>query len=185
MTFSQFLVKALSRPSEPTNTYENFIVAEIPPGVLNESTSGVTPHSSPNVALARNPPNSLTGGPTTKSFSLSSVWYGCDLFSAQSLLAAAAPCTITVTGFKAGSSSPVATQVLSFTTSQTVSLSSPPAFATFSPKFKNLHSVNITVEPSDVIFIFDNLIGSTTSWRWWYGWTLSLNFADASRMGIC
>ena len=145
-------------------TYQNFIVAEFTEvELLNESFSGVTPHSGLNVALASNPPNSLTAGPTTKSFSLKSVWYGCDVFTGQAVVSLAASCNITATGFKAGSSSPVATQVLSFTPSHGVGLSSPPTFGTFSPQFKNLHSVNFTLEPSGRVFLFDNLIGSTTS----------------------
>ena len=145
-------------------TYQDFIVAELPKSeLLNESFSGVTPHSNPNVALAPNPPNSLTAGPTTKSFSLSSVWYGSDVPTDQGLVALAAPCNITATGFRAGSSSLVATQVLAFTPTHLVSLSNPPTFGTFLPQFKNLYSVTLNVEPAGLVFLFDNLIGSTTS----------------------
>ena len=145
-------------------TYQNFIVAQFSElELLNGTFSGVKPHSDPNVALAVTPPFSLTPGPTTKSFSLSSVWYGCDVPTQQGLVALAAACKITATGFRAGSSSPVATQVLSFTPNKVVSLSSPPAFGTFLPQFKNLVSVTLAVEPAGFVFFFDNLIGSTTS----------------------
>ena len=145
-------------------TYQNFFVAQFSEvELLNQTFAGVKPHSDPNVALAITPPFSLTPGPTIKSFSLKSVWYGCDVPTQQGLVALAAACNITATGFRAGSSSPVVTQVFNFSPSKIVSFSSPPAFGTFVPQFKDLGKVSLTVEPAGFVFFFDNLIGSTIS----------------------
>lgn len=61
--------------------YDNFDVASA--AELNESASGLIPHSDPNFVIAftiaSTPPTlkALYSGSTTKSFSLSSFYYGC------------------------------------------------------------------------------------------------------------
>ena len=148
-------------------TYNNFIVAGFLDGV--EPLSGVVPHSDPNVALAlqfAGVPTTftLTAGPTTESFSLFSVYYGCDVATDEGFVTLAAACEITVTGFSADSSSPVATQVFPYIPLEPVDLPNAPAFGIFSPDFINLTSVTISVGTDFITFSFDNLVGSTTSY---------------------
>ncbi len=146
-------------------TYNNFIVAS--DATLNESAAGCIPHSDPNVALQRSPSGSITTGPGTKSFSLSSVYYGCDLADQNGVVSTAVACTITVTGYKAGSSSPYTSQVFKFTPQQAVDVMNPLTFGTFSSKFTGLHNVTVAAKASSSIFtvvgIIDNLAGSTSS----------------------
>lgn len=147
-------------------TYNNFIVADFfDPAV---PFSGVIPHSDPNVALALQfagvpTTHTLTAGPTTESFSLFSVYFGCDVATGEGFVTFAAACDITVTGFSAGSSTPVATQVFPYFPLEPVDLPNAPAFGVFSPDFVNLTSVTITVGTDYITFSFDNLVGSVTT----------------------
>ena len=146
-------------------SYGNFLVASI--STLNESAEGVTPHSNPNVALG-NASTSLTAvftGSKTKSFSLSSYYYGCVEGIPEGVVTVAVACTITVSGYKAGSSSPFTSQTFKFTPQQVVDLMNPPVLGTFSSKFTNLQRVTLAVQSAatPVALIVDNLVGTTTS----------------------
>lgn len=149
-------------------SYENFDVASA--AILNESASGLIPHSDPNVAIAvttaSTPPKltALYSGSTTKSFLLSSVYYGCAAMTLQGVISIAVACNITVTGYKAGSSSPYTTQTLKFIPEEPVDVMNPLTLGTFSSKFQTLQNVTLAVEPLVGVGVFiDNLVGSTQS----------------------
>ena len=149
-------------------SYENFDVASA--NILNESASGIIPHSDPNVAIAitiaSTPPTltALYSGSKTKTFSLSSFYYGCTAETAQGAVSIAVPCNITVTGYKAGSSSPYAAQTFKFVPEEPVDVMNPLTLGTFSTKFQTLQNVTFAVEPSLLTgLLIDNLVGSTQS----------------------
>ncbi len=144
----------------------NFIVASV--STLNESADGVIPHSNPNVALGTSSPTSLTAvysGSKTKSFSLSSYYYGCVEADFNGVLSVAVACIITASGYKAGLSSPFTSQVFKFTSQETVDVMNPPTLGMFSSKFNNLQKVTLAFQSpaTPVALIVDNLVGTTTS----------------------
>ena len=148
-------------------SYTGFDVADL--SELGESAAGVIPHSIPNVALSGRTPRSVISQYTntkTASFALNSWYYGCVLADQQGVVSTAKACNVTVTGYKAGSSTPVAQQLFVFTPQEEVDVMNPPTFGTFSSKFSSSNLVNVTfnVQPSTLTaFIIDNLIGTTTS----------------------
>lgn len=100
----------------------------------------------------------------TKSFALHSWYYGCVLAAKQGVVSTAKACNVTVTGYKAGSSTPVAKQDFVFTPQQAVDSMNPLSFGEFSSKFTNLVNVVFTVTPTTLTaFVIDNLVGTTTS----------------------
>ena len=149
--------------------FETFHVAS--PGVLNESAAGLIPHSDPNVALSLS--NSATRyllttlypSSTTKSLSLSSFYYGCAADLEQGEASVAVACTITATGFRAGSSAPYTTQTFDFTPAEAVDVMNPLTFGKFSTKFQNLVYVTFTAKssPLNAGVSIDDGVGSTES----------------------
>ncbi|KAF6229835.1 hypothetical protein HO133_004172 [Letharia lupina] len=71
----------------------------------------------------------------------------CAAQGGQDAVLATVACNITVTGYKAGSSSPYTTQNFQFTSEEPVDVMSPLAFGTFLVKFQNLQDVTLAVEP--------------------------------------
>ena len=150
----------------------NFTNFNLNAPVLNESAGGVLYHSGPNDAfgnlgeLGAMVPIVSTAytGSKVKSFSVNSFYYGCYLQAAQGEVAPAEACTITIAGYKAGASSPAATQAFAFTPEEAVDVQSPPTFGVFSSKFSGLQRITFAVSPTPRIgFIIDNLVGSTVS----------------------
>ena len=150
--------------------FENFDVAS--EGVLNESTAGLIAHSKPNVAISlasssiKYQLTTLYPGSKTKSLSLSSFYYGCSAATAQGAVSVAVPCTITVTGYRAGSSAPYTSQTFDFTPEQAVDLMNPLTFGKFSTKFQNLVNVTFAGEATsfpDTGVSIDDIVGSTQS----------------------
>ena len=126
------------------------------------------PHSDPNFAIGTaSGASSLSiayAGSKIKSFALDSYYYGCATGLLQGEVEAAVKCSITVTGYKAGSTTPAATQTFDFTPAQPVDLMNALAFGTFSQAFQGLQYANFTFTPSTlVVFAIDNLVGSTQS----------------------
>ena len=126
------------------------------------------PHPYPNFAVGTaSGASSLSiayAGSKIKSFALDSYYYGCGTGLVQGEVEAAVNCSITVTGYKAGSTTPAATQTFDFTPAQPVDLMNALAFGTFSHAFQGLQYANFTFTHSTlVVFIIDNLIGSTQS----------------------
>ena len=126
------------------------------------------PQSDPNFAVGTaSGASSLSiayAGSTIKSFALDSYSYGCATGLVQGEVEAAVKCSITVTGYKAGSTTPAATQTFDFTPAQPVDLMNPLSFGTFTNAFKGLEHVNFTFTPSNlVVVVIDNLVGSTLS----------------------
>ena len=98
-------------------------------------------------------------GSKVKSFSLTSLYYGCETNLGQSAASVPVPCTITATGYKAGSSNPAVTQV--FTFSPAAGLRAPMAFGTFKATFQGLNKVTYTQSPATgTEFILDNIVGT-------------------------
>ena len=149
-------------------SYSNFIVAQL--SQLNVSLSGVIPHSNNNVALhagATSGTPAITAkfsGSKTKSFSLSSFYYGCDISDLNGVVSDARACNIIVLGYKAGSSSPVANETFVFKPLEEVDVMNPPTFGKFSAKFTGLQTVTFTTIPSTLTAtIIDDLVGNTVS----------------------
>lgn len=126
------------------------------------------PHSDPNFAIGTaSGASSLSiayAGSEIKSFALDSWYYGCATGLLQGEVEAAVNCSITATGYKAGSTTPAVTQTFDFTPAQPVDLMNALAFGTFSHAFQGLQYANFTFTPSNlVVFAIDNLVGSTQS----------------------
>ena len=101
-------------------------------------------------------------GSEAKSFALTSLFYGCETNLAQSAASDPIACTITASGYKAGSSKAVAVQAFSFSPAK--GLTAPMAFGTFSKAFKGLESVTYVQSPATgTEFILDNIVGTLSS----------------------
>ena len=146
--------------------YSNFGVSQ--PGIDGESFTGVMPHTNPNDAIG------FTSGASSlsiaypsskvKSFALKSLYYGCNTALQQGEVETAVGCSITVTGYKAGSTKPAATQTFQFTPAQPIDLQNAPTLGTFSSAFQGLEYANFTFTPSTlVVLVIDNVVGSTQS----------------------
>ena len=147
-------------------SYNNFGVSQ--PGVANESLSGVIPHSDPNFAAGFvSGASSLSiayAGSNIKSFALDNFYYGCATALLQGEIEAAVNCSITVTGYKAGSTEPAATQTFGFTPDEPVDFMNALAFGTFDSGFQGLEYANFTFRPSTlVVVLVDNVVGYTQS----------------------
>lgn len=95
-----------------------------------------------------------------------SVYYGCAAESGQGAVSAAAPCNITVKGYKAGSSSsPSATQTLKFVPLELVDVMNPLTFASsFVSAFKDVKMLTFSVQPAvGVTFVLDDFYYITKS----------------------
>ncbi len=109
------------------------------------------------------PPGTLTvayPGSTVKTLTVKTFYYGCNLALPEGAADTSASCTVTVTGYKAGKSAPVATQSFTFTAAQVVDLAQPLNMATLSSGFQNLQSVQFAVSsPSTTSYLMDDLTG--------------------------
>ena len=146
-------------------SYTDFGVST--PGLLNE-TLAVSPESDPNIAVGfTSGASSLSiayPGSKFKSFGLNSFYYGCNTALGQGEAETAVDCNITVLGYKAGSTKPVANQTFEFNPFLLGILASPPSFGTFEAQFQGLEYANFTFSPSTLtVFLVDNLVGSTVS----------------------
>ena len=91
-----------------------------------------------------------------ESFALASFYYGCLITGKISL---PVPCTITVTGYGAGSSEPVAVQT--FTFSPAAGWVVPLTFGVFGPAFQGLQHVTYVQSPAaGTEFVVDNIVGA-------------------------
>lgn len=138
------------------------------PGIANESLSGVMPHSNPQYGVGFDSGASSLSivypSSKVKSFGLNSFWYGCNTALRQSDAETAVACNINVTGYKAKSTKPAATQSFQFTPAQPIDLQNAPTFGRFSSKFQGLEYANFTFTPSTLVaLIVDNIIGTTES----------------------
>ena len=99
-------------------------------------------------------------GSTVKSFTLESFYYACEI-SGQGAANAAAPCTFTVTGYKALSNTPVASQSFDFEPSEAVDVMQPMYQAMLNSGFQQpLETVVFTVTtPLLVTLLMDNVNG--------------------------
>ena len=146
-------------------SYTDFGVSR--PGLLN-TTVAIHPESDPNIAIEFSSGASSLSiaypGSKVKSFGLNSFYYGCNTDLKQGEAETAEPCNITVLGYKAGSTKPVASQTFEFNPSLLGGINSPPAFGVFSSKFQGLEYANFTFTPSTLVaLLVDNLVGSTVS----------------------
>ena len=146
-------------------SYQDFSVSD--PGLANESLA-VAPESRPNIAIGLTSGASSVSiaypGSKVKNFGLDNFYYGCNTALKNGEAEVAVSCNITVLGYKAGSTKPVASQTFEFNPSLLGILASPPAFGMFSSKFQGLKYANFTITPSTlVVFLIDNLVGSTVS----------------------
>ena len=99
-------------------------------------------------------------GSTIKSFTLESFYNACDI-SGQGAANAAVPCNFTITGYKALSNTPVASQSFNFEPSEPVDVMQPMSEATLNPDFQQLlGTVVFTVTtPGLVSLVIDNVAG--------------------------
>lgn len=129
------------------------------------AAAGLIPQSKPNYIFGvgtATSPSAMTisyPGSKVKSFALSSLYYGCQTDLAQAAASVPVACNITATGFKAGSSKPVAVQVFAFSPSP--GLTAPLAFGTFEAAFQGLENVTYAQSPTTLTeFLLDNVMGS-------------------------
>ena len=97
-----------------------------------------------------------------KSFALSSLYYGCQTNLAQAAASDPVACDITATGYKGGSSKPVAVQKFAFAPAK--GLMAPLAFGKFEAAFQGLETVTYVQSPATLTeFILDNVVGTITT----------------------
>ena len=102
---------------------------------------------------------SLYSGSKVKSFALTSFYYGCQTNLAQAAASDPVACTLTATGYKAGSSKAVAVQA--FTFSPAAGTTAPLAFGEFKAAFKGLDNVTYVQSPATgTEFLVDNIVGT-------------------------
>lgn len=155
----------------PVGTYYGISYADFGvglPGIANQSLTGVMPHSNPKYGVGFDSGTSSLSivypGSKVKSFGLSSFWYGCNTALRQSDVEDAVACNINVTGYKAKSTKPAATQSFHFTPAEPIDLQNAPTFGMFSSDFQGLEYANFTFTPSTLVaLIVDNIVGSTQS----------------------
>ena len=130
------------------------------------SLAGVPPESKPNYAFgagSASSPSEMTIsylGSKVKSFALTSTYFGCETVSDQSVVSDPLNCTITATGYKAGSSKAVALEVFTYTVPEVV-LMTPMKFGTFGSAFTDLQTVTFTPSPATgTNFHLDNVVGT-------------------------
>lgn len=98
-------------------------------------------------------------GSKVKSFALASLYYGCQTDLGQAAASVPVACNITATGYKAGSSTPVAVQEFEF--SPATELTAPLAFGEFEAAFQGLENVTYAQSPATLTeFILDNIVGT-------------------------
>lgn len=145
--------------------WENFDVNQ--PGAANETINGIMPESKPNLGLLSANPGTLTvayTGSKIKSLSLNSLDYGCSLKTMEAAASTALACNITAMSYKAGRSTPVATQLFEFVPAKLVDLMNAPNFGTFGSGFQSLENAKFWVVPLwTAVALFDNVVGSTQS----------------------
>ena len=149
-------------------SYVNFDVSQ--PDV---EVSGVTPQSKPNfvfgVGSASSPMGMTTSysGSKVKFFALSSFYYGCQTNLAQAAAEDPVPCNVTATGYKAGSSKPVAVQTFPFSPAK--GLIAPLAFGKFEAAFEGLENVTYAQSPTVLTslvlteLLLDTIVGTITT----------------------
>ena len=130
------------------------------------AAAGVPPKSKPNYVFGAgtaSSPAEMTisyPGSKVKSFALKSTYYGCEDNLGQSAASLPKNCTITATGYKAGSSKAVALEVFTYTVPEGV-LTAPMAFGTFGPAFTGLQTVTFAPTPATgTDFLLDNIFGT-------------------------
>lgn len=103
-------------------------------------------------------------GSTIKSLALSSFYYGCNAALGQGVVDFATTCTITATGYRAGSNTAAANQEFSFTPAQPLDVMNAPSFGQFSSEFQGLETVAFVVAPATTATgVLDDIVGSLTS----------------------
>ena len=164
--------RASCHPSESTkvstsktSTLPRKASSTSPPRALSPIRTQMLPFSSPT-AQQSTLLTTLYPGSKTKSFSLSSFYYGCDAVLDNGAVSIAVGCKITVTGYRAGSSAPYTTQTFVFTPEEAVNLMNPLTFGKFSTNFQNLVNATFTAEPTSLLdagVSIDDVVGSTVS----------------------
>ena len=144
-------------------SYTNFDVSQ--PAV---EVSGLTPQSKPNFVFGVGSASSPMGmtisysGSKVKSFALSSFYYGCQTDLGQAAAEVPVACNVTATGYKAGSSKPVAVQTFPFTPAK--GLIAPLAFGKFEAAFQGLENVTYAQSPATLTeLILDTIVGTITT----------------------
>ena len=128
--------------------------------------SGVPPESKPNNAFGvgtASSPSEMTisyPGSKVKSLALTSTYYGCTAKLVQAAASLPKNCTITATGYKAGSSKAVAVKVFTYTVPEGA-LTAPMSFDTFGSAFTGLETVTYTPSSAtDTVLLLDNVVGT-------------------------
>ena len=95
----------------------------------------------PNYAILAQSPGTLSvayAGSPVKALTLNSFYCACAMNLPEGAIGAAAECTVTVAGYKVGSSTPVATQRFTFTPAEPVDVMNPMSLGNLSSGFQNL-----------------------------------------------
>ncbi len=112
-------------------------------------------------------PGTLTvaySGSIVTSLTVQSFYYACTLKLYQGVVRATTDCDVTVTGYKAGQSTPVATQVFTYTAAESINLLQAMDLATLSSEFQDLQSMQFAVSsPSTTELLLDDIAGTVFS----------------------
>ena len=149
----------------PVGIYLNISFPSFDVGDPAITVAGIPPESKPNYAFgvgsASSPAEMTISYPESKvkSLSLTSTYYGCEANLDQSTASIPQNCTITATGYKAGSSKAAALEVFTYTVPKGV-LTAPMAFGTFGSAFRGLQTVTFVTSPAGTGCHLDNVVGS-------------------------
>ncbi|MDI1490344.1 MAG: hypothetical protein OHK93_001544 [Ramalina farinacea] len=135
------------------------------PGVI--TLDGVAPETPPNQAVAgimAGVVSAIAIAEGTKSFALSSFYYGCATQTDQGLIELATACNITVTGYgsTAAGAKPVVSQVFDFKPVEDLEVQQAPFLGNFGPRFTNLAKATFVQSPGTptTVMLLDEIIGS-------------------------
>ena len=138
------------------------------PGVGGVALDGIVPHSKPihivsgienqllapanlTVAYAKSPYKALT---------VSSFWFGCSANLIQGVVTPAVACTLTVSGFRAGSTTPVASQGFVFDPVVSNILTNQPVKFTLGPQLAGVQTLRfVQADAATSVMFLDDIKG--------------------------
>ena len=152
-------------PLSPVGIYLNISYTAFNFIPFDTANDGLIPPSTPNYAYgagsATNPAAMSVSyqGSTVQSFGLTSLYYGCAIIPPPGEASLPVPCSITATGYAAGSAEPVAVQQFEF--SPAGGWTAPLALGQFETTFQGLDNVTYVQSPgAGTQFFLDNIVGS-------------------------
>ena len=152
-------------PLSPVGIYLNISYTAVNFLQFDTADDGLIPQSTPNYAYgagsSTNPAamSVLYRRSTVKSFGLTSFYYGCATIPPRGTASLPVRCSITATGYAAGSAEPVAVQEFDFAPAG--GWEAPLALGQFESSFQGLEHVTYVQSPAaGTQFFLDNIVGS-------------------------